>query len=185
MNFVYSKVIESAQAQLDAGRDMSGYDFLTIVDGRVDKLDVYKYVHYMTRLKTPGAFDSLENSTGENNLFGDAKVDNKHFTKFMYQRAGAPAGLLADPQVVQLMDPLELMRSDVEARKVPQCWRIRHGTKDRDTSLAVSAILALLAEQAGRSVDYFLPWDVPHSGDYDRDELFAWIDHVVAQANRK
>lgn len=185
LNYVYTKVIESAQAQLDAGRDMSGYDFLTIADGHVTKIDVYKYVHYMTRLKTPGAFDSLDNSTGENNLFGDAKVDNKHFTTFMYQRAGAPQGLLADLQTVQLMDPWAFMHSDVDARKVPQYWRIRHGTKDRDTSLAISAILAIGVEQAGREVDYFLPWDVPHSGDYDRAEFFAWVDKIVAQANRK
>ena len=31
----------------------------------------------------------------------------------------------------------------------------------------------------GKSVDYALPWDVPHSGDYDLDELFAWVDKVA------
>ena len=24
-----------------------------------------------------------------------------------------------------------------------------------------------------------MPWQVPHSGDYDLDKLFAWMDNVV------
>ncbi|MEC8483429.1 MAG: alpha/beta hydrolase, partial [Pseudomonadota bacterium] len=56
--------------------------------------------------------------------------------------------------------------------------RIRVGTKDRDTSLAISAILAAKLENTGHDVDYFMPWDVPHSGDYDLDELFAWIKSI-------
>lgn len=26
------------------------------------------------------------------------------------------------------------------------------------------------------NVDFALPWGLPHSGDYDLEELFAWID---------
>ncbi|MFM2342002.1 MAG: hypothetical protein RLZZ592_1655, partial [Pseudomonadota bacterium] len=36
--------------------------------------------------------------------------------------------------------------------------------------------------QNGIDVDLALPWDRPHSGDYDLDELFAWIDRVTASA---
>lgn len=61
---------------------------------------------------------------------------------------------------------------------VAQYWRIRHGAKDRDTSLAIPIILALKLRQAGKQVDLALPWDVPHSGDYDLDELFAWVDSL-------
>ena len=32
---------------------------------------------------------------------------------------------------------------------------------------------------AGYDVDFFLPWGLPHSGDYDIDELFAWIDRIA------
>ena len=31
----------------------------------------------------------------------------------------------------------------------------------------------------GKSVDYALPWGVPHSGDYDLNELFKWIDGIA------
>jgi len=57
-------------------------------------------------------------------------------------------------------------------------WRIRHGSKDKDTGLAISAMLALKLKNNGFSVDYFLPWDKPHSGDYDLPELFKWIDNI-------
>ena len=62
-----------------------------------------------------------------------------------------------------------------------QHWRIRVGTSDRDTSLAVSAILAAKLQNSGKSVDYALPWDVPHSGDYDLNELFDWIDGIAKE----
>lgn len=46
-----------------------------------------EYVKYMGRMKTPGAFDNVDLSTGENNLFGDKTVDNKHFTKYMLEHS--------------------------------------------------------------------------------------------------
>ena len=57
-------------------------------------------------------------------------------------------------------------------------WRIRAGTSDRDTSHAISAILAIKLRMAGKQVDYETPWGVPHSGDYDLDELFQWMDSI-------
>lgn len=65
---------------------------------------------------------------------------------------------------------------------LPQNWRIRVGTNDRDTSLAVSAVLASKLQNNGQTVDYALPWDVGHGGDYDLDELFAWMKQVSSSA---
>ncbi|MGZ1155129.1 hypothetical protein ACXO28_05360 [Lactobacillus delbrueckii subsp. bulgaricus] len=31
----------------------------------------------------------------------------------------------------------------------------------------------------GKEVDFALPWGIPHSGDYDLDDLFAWIDQII------
>lgn len=70
------------------------------------------------------------------------------------------------------MNPLSYVAS-------PGCcehWRIRHGSYDRDTSLAIPAILALSLANAGKDVDFRYPWGLPHSGDYDLPELFSWID---------
>ena len=57
-------------------------------------------------------------------------------------------------------------------------WRIRHGVKDRDTSLAVPAILALKLKQAGYDTDVAAVWGVPHDGNYDLPELFDWLDSI-------
>lgn len=56
---------------------------------------------------------------------------------------------------------------------LPQNWRVRVGTDDCDTSLAVSVILAAKLQNNGQTIDYALPWNVGYGGDYDLDELFA------------
>ena len=72
-----------------------------------------------------------------------------------------------------MMNPLNYIDSDTAVSA--KHWRIRHGTKDSDTALAVSFILASKLEAEGFSVDFAYPWDKTHSGDYDLAELFAWI----------
>lgn len=57
-------------------------------------------------------------------------------------------------------------------------WRIRHGAIDRDTSLAVPVILATNLKNKGFNVDFEVPWGRGHSGDYDLNELFSWIDNI-------
>ena len=57
-------------------------------------------------------------------------------------------------------------------------WRIRHGAKDRDTSLAIPALLALKLQNSGYAVDFASPWGKGHAGDYDLDALFDWVDHI-------
>ena len=57
-------------------------------------------------------------------------------------------------------------------------WRIRHGTEDRDTSIAVPALLGLVLEKNGRTVDFEPAQGERHGGDYDLDELFDWIDSI-------
>ena len=83
-------------------------------------------------------------------------------------------GRMAEKQIIKMMNPMNYLE-DGQARKAPH-WRIRHGASDRDTSLAISAILTLKLQELGYDVDYHAPWDTPHSGDYDLEELFAWID---------
>ena len=34
-------------------------------------------------------------------------------------------------------------------------------------------------------VDYAIPWDIPHSGDYDLEELFDWAMDVVSKTPSK
>lgn len=174
---VKSYVIASAQTELDAGADLSSYTFLTIKNGDVTGIDFDKYLTYITRMKTPPAFDALDQSSPENQEFGTATIDKQHFTEFGLEHSLAENSSLADAQLVKMMNPMYYIAD--EGTQPAKHWRIRHGTKDRDTSLAISAILATKLKNLGYDVDYALPWDVPHSGDYDLDELFTWMDSIT------
>ena len=173
-NYVASFLAKSAQGQLDAGKNLSDRRWLTVKNGKVSAVDFDKYAAAAGRQKTPPAFDAVDLSAGENQLFGSTTQDTRHFTEFSTQNSTVKGAGRADAQTVKMMNPMHYI-----AKTPTQHWRIRVGTADRDTSLAVSAILAAKLQNSGKSVDYVLPWDVPHSGDYDLDELFAWVDKVA------
>ena len=167
--------IDSANTALKKGTDLSEFEFLTIKNGKVVDLDYDKYVAYMGRQKTPGAFDNVDLSTGENNEFGDETTNNKHFTEYMLEHSTVN-GTMADKKIIKMMNPMNYI-----ANSKVKYWRIRHGAVDKDTSLAIPAILAIKLENLGKKVDFASPWATPHSGDYDLDELFSWMDKVVAE----
>ena len=77
---------------------------------------------------------------------------------------------------VRLMNPMNYV--DDERALKARHYRIRHGAVDRDTSLAISEMLALKLAGAGVDTDIEHPWGIPHAGDYDLDGLFAWIDGI-------
>lgn len=83
---------------------------------------------------------------------------------------------MADQKIIDLMNPTFFICK--ENADIAKHWHIRHGAFDRDTSLAIPVILALLLKNKGLDVDLDLPWGLPHSGDYDLQELFAWIDSL-------
>ena len=129
----------------------------------------------MQRQKTPTAFDALDLSSPETNLFGNSTINNQHFTKFALAHSSVESSI-ADPLDVKMMNPMYYIGQLNTATS--KHWRIRHGTKDKDTGLAVSVVLATYLQNNGIDVDLELPWDRPHSGDYDLDELFNWIDVI-------
>ena len=141
----------------------------------VKNVDFAVYAKAMGRQKTPPAFDALDLSSGENQLFGDANQDTRHFTAYSATNSAVKGAGKADAATVKMMNPLTY----ISEKTVPQHWRIRVGTKDRDTSHAIAAILAAKLQNSGKNVDMAMPWGVPHSGDYDLDELFAWMDGIV------
>lgn len=176
--WVKSFVIASAQKAMNEGVDLSKLTWIKQSDHKIKNIDFEAYVHYMERMKTPFPFDAIDLSTGENQLFGTSNVDKQHFTSFSAQNSTINA-TMADAIIVKMMNPMNYIGTP--QTKTTQHWRIRHGTKDKDTGLAISVILATYLENKGFDVDFALPWDVPHSGDYDLDELFQWIDNTVKQ----
>lgn len=174
--YVEFLIISSAQEAMAKGQDLSSYDFLTKQNGVVVGIDFAKYRVYAIRQKLPPAFDALDLSAGENNLFGNTNTDSQHFTDYSSSHS-VMNGSRVNQEAVKLMNPMSYVDSG-EAKKADH-WRIRVGTNDRDTSLAISAILATKLHNMGYDVNYKLPWDLPHSGDYDLPELFDWITSIT------
>lgn len=177
-------LIASAQRALDASPDIASRPYLTVENGRITALDFDAYVRAIGRMKGLPAFDGFALETGENQLFGDATTDLRHFTDFAQAHGPVAGATQADARTVRLFDAMTQVadrRSTVAAH-----WHIRHGSADRDTAFAVPVLLAAAVRARGSDVDLALPWDRPHSGDYELDALFNWAEaHVTAAAPRR
>ena len=158
--FVRQKLVESARTAPQIPADCG-------IDLAAGTVDMDRYSAFITRMKPPAAFDSPELSTAENLLFGSETEKVRHFTPVFPENR-------APEEQVYLMNAMNFLGNSGCARH----FRIRHGAADRDTAFSISAMLTLCMEAQGKNVDYFLPWGVPHSGDYDLEELFAWMDRI-------
>lgn len=171
-------VIKSAQKELEKGTDLSDLDWITIKNNTVTDINFDKYIKFRTRMKDTPAFDNISMGTPENELFGTPEIQYRHFTEFSKNHS-IVNGQLAEDSQIKLMNPMNYI-SDKSCNTAKN-FRIRHGAIDRDTSLVISAILAVTLEMNGVNVDYHIPWGIPHSGDYDLNELFVWIDNIVSK----
>ncbi len=172
-DYIKRKYIESAQKALDAGEDLSNVNWVIIKKDKVVDVDLSKYPAAVTRQKAAPAFDKMDLSSAENDEFGTTENRPRHFTEIIQKNSG---GTMAKAEQIMLMNPMNFIgRADVTMAKH---FRIRHGAADRDTSLAIPAILALKLQNSGVDVDFFSPWGVGHKGDYDLEELFDWIDNI-------
>lgn len=168
-------VLSSAQRAIDSGTDVSSKSWLTVQNRKAVAMDFHEYAKDITRMKTAPAFDALTMDSPENSLFGSKTANCRHFTAFSCQNSLAD-GPCAGESIIKLLNPMHYIED--ERAVTAKHWRIRHGECDRDTSLAISAMLTLKLQNNGSEVDYHAPWNVPHSGDYDLDDLFAWIDSL-------
>ena len=82
---------------------------------------------------------------------------------------------MADEKIIKMMNAMNYTANKNGAK----FYRIRQGTNDTDLALAVPAMLALSLKNAGKEVDFEAVWGQGHGGDYDLDELFAWVKRVV------
>ena len=74
-----------APLALDAGQNLSDRSWLTIRNGKVISMDFAAYARAAGRVRTLPAFDTVELSAGENQLFGTAETDKQHFIAFSQQ----------------------------------------------------------------------------------------------------
>ena len=81
---------------------------------------------------------------------------------------------------LQMSSPIPYLVGDRESTVSPN-WYVRHGFRDRDTAFALQAVLFRALENNESVVDpnCEFAWIQPHSGDYDVQEAYAWLDGVL------
>jgi acetyl esterase/lipase len=188
INYIASFVIKSAQDAYNANTEKNAFrasfPWLQFDNAyaNITGINFQEYLAYvMSRqsLKPVPAFDSMGVldgiASGENDEFGTDTVAAQNFTEAGWQRNTANAGRLPSDinDRVFLMNAMNFI--GVENIDTAPNWYIRHGTIDRDTAFTVSVNLYTKLRNRGYEVDYKLAWEKPHSGDYDLDEVFAWI----------
>ena len=171
LEFVKEKLLESANHSKQALENSGSYPFLTYKDGKYTDINFRDYCRFIGRMKQAPAFDNPSLSTPENDVFASSSGTKKHFSVF--SRSMFP-GPFADEALLHLMNPLPHIGSASLARH----FRIRHGAADRDTSFAIPVLFSRALANAGIDVDFFMPWGIPHAGDYDLEEFFRWIDKI-------
>ena len=180
-NYVKEFIVAAANKAQSKGTDLSKHTYLVRDNktGTIKDINWEAYNQFVSRSKAPGAFDSRSNDTGENNLFGTSTTDNNHFTitAALHDTTSNPEAYVQNAKIVTMMNPMNYLGSPAATNA--QFYRIRYGTADSNTSVAIPLIVGTRAQNLGYKVDMATPFDVTHSGDYDLDELFNWMDNIV------
>ena len=179
--YVKSFIINAANKAKSNGTDLSRYSFL-ILDkntGLVKDIDWDAYNSFTSRSKAPGAFDSRANDSGENSLFGTSTSDTNHFTitAALHDTTTNNDVYVENAKIVTMMNPMNYLGSPSATNA--KYYRIRYGTADSNTSVAIPLIVGTRAQNLGYSVDMATPFGVDHAGDYDLQDLFNWMDSIV------
>ena len=180
-NYVKAFIIDAANKAQAKGTDLSKHTYLVRDNktGAIKDINWEAYNQFVSRSKAPGAFDSRSNDSGENNLFGTSATDNNHFTitAALHDTTPNQDVYVENAKIVTMMNPMNYLGSPAATNA--QFYRIRYGTADSNTSVAIPLIVGTRAQNLGYKVDMATPFDVNHSGDYDLDELFNWMDNIV------
>ena len=179
--YVKSFIIDAANKAKSNGADLSRYSFL-ILDkntGLVKDIDWDAYNSFTSRSKVPGAFDSRANDSDENSLFGTSTSDTNHFTitAALHDTTTNNDVYVENAKIVTMMNPMNYLGSPSATNA--KYYRIRYGTADSNTSVAIPLIVGTRAQNLGYSVDMATPFGVDHAGDYDLQDLFNWMDSIV------
>ena len=180
-NYVKAFIIDAANKAQAKGTDLSKHTYLVRDNktGAIKDINWEAYNQFVSRSKAPGAFDSRSNNSGENSLFGTSATDNNHFTitAALHDTTSNQDVYVENAKIVTMMNPMNYLGSPAATNA--QFYRIRYGTADSNTSVAIPLIVGTRAQNLGYKVDMATPFGVDHSGDYDLDELFNWMDNIV------
>ena len=180
-NYVKAFIIDAANKAQAKGTDLSKHTYLVRDNktGAIKDINWEAYNQFVSRSKAPGAFDSRSNDSGENSLFGTSATDNNHFTitAALHDTTPNQDVYVENAKIVTMMNPMNYLGSPAATNA--RYYRIRYGTADSNTSVAIPLIVGARAQNLGYNVDMSTPFGVDHSGDYDLDELFNWMDNIV------
>ena len=180
-NYVKEFIVAAANKAAAKGTDLSKHTYLVRDNktGTIKDINWEAYNQFVSRSKAPGAFDSRANDTGENNLFGTSTTDNNHFTitAALHDSTANQDVYVENAKIVTMMNPMNYLGSPAATNA--RFYRIRYGTADSNTSVAIPLIVGTRAQNLGYRVDMATPFNVDHSGDYDLEELFNWMDNIV------
>ena len=180
-NYVKAFIIDAANKAQAKGTDLSKHTYFVRDNktGAIKDINWEAYNQFVSRSKAPGAFDSRSNDSGENNLFGTSATDNNHFTitAALHDTTPNQDVYVENAKIVTMMNPMNYLGSPAATNA--RYYRIRYGTADSNTSVAIPLIVGTRAQNLGYNVDMATPFDVDHSGDYDLEDLFNWMDNIV------
>ncbi len=193
-----SGTYETVQDYIDA---LNAENVWVTYDSETNTATITSIEDFVSALKVAskdlGAFDALDESQGENILFGDGDGEGDHFDAVM-------AMLLADnadygaayAEDLSRTDALDISVTDrvnmynplyylmdyydgYQTSTVASYWRIRTGINQSDTALTTEVNLALALEMYGADVDFETVWGQAHveaerTGS-STDNFIAWV----------
>lgn len=193
-----SGTYETAQDYINA---LNAETTWIIYDSSTNTAEITSIADFVSALKIAskdlGAFDALDESQGENILFGDGDGDGDHFDAVMaklladtdygeafaedMERTDALGNTVAER--VNMYNPLYYLSDYYEgyqSANVASYWRIRSGINQSDTALTTEVNLALALQNYGVNVDFETVWGQAHveaerTGD-STDNFIAWVN---------
>ena len=158
-NYVKEFIVAAANKAAAKGTDLSKHTYLVRDNktGTIKDINWEAYNHFVSRSKAPGAFDSRANDTGENNLFGTSTTDNNHFTitAALHDSTANQDVYVENAKIVTMMNPMNYLGSPAATNA--RFYRIRYGTADSNTSVAIPLIVGTRAQNLGYRVDMATP----------------------------
>jgi len=135
-----------------------------------------------------------ESFYSENSVYGSTTVQNRNFSNYL-SRALAEAqsrGYWLDlnpsdyvvldetKALINMYNPMYwIANKDRNLSDFAQHFYVRVGNQDHDTSQTIAVNYATLLMNKGLDVNFKMQWEQAHAGDYELDEMFAWIDSVI------
>lgn len=189
------------RTKMSSGLDLSGQTFNTVedyisalnadghwvtYDANTKQATISSVADFVKRLKPPskdvGAFDALDASQGENELFGYGDGQGAHFDSTMAALLEGTTYATAFNEDLKKVDKLgtavntrvdmynpmyylNAVYKGYETSKVAPNWRIRSGINQGDTALSTETNLALALQQYNgvNNVDYATVWGQGHT----------------------